>query len=64
MRHPRTLIGVESDGTIWMAAIDGRQPQYSIGMRDKGILRRGPPNRLPARVVICADGKCIEYLLI
>ena len=35
------------------------------GMWDKGVLRRrGPPNRLPARDVICADGKCIEYLRI
>jgi hypothetical protein len=32
MRHPRTMIGVESDGTIWMAAVDGRQPDHSIGM--------------------------------
>lgn len=32
MRHPRTLIGVDKRGSIWMAAIDGRQPGYSIGM--------------------------------
>lgn len=31
-RHPRTLIGRDRDGTIWLAAIDGRQPDYSIGM--------------------------------
>jgi hypothetical protein len=32
MRHPRTLIGVDARGAIWLAAIDGRQPDYSVGM--------------------------------
>jgi hypothetical protein len=31
-RHPRTLIGVDRDGFIWLAAVDGRQPAYSVGM--------------------------------
>lgn len=31
-RHPRTMIGIDADGFIWLAAIDGRQPAYSIGM--------------------------------
>lgn len=31
-RHPRTLIGVDRAGAIWLAAVDGRQPDYSIGM--------------------------------
>jgi hypothetical protein len=32
MRHPRTLIGVDRRGYIWLAAIDGRQPEHSVGM--------------------------------
>lgn len=32
MRHPRTLIGVDKRGSIWLVAIDGRQPDHSIGM--------------------------------
>jgi hypothetical protein len=32
MRHPRTLVGVDKKGFIWLAAIDGRQPGLSIGM--------------------------------
>jgi hypothetical protein len=32
MRHPRTVVGVDADGYIWFAAIDGRQPDYSVGM--------------------------------
>jgi len=32
LRHPRTLIGLDNKGFIWLAAIDGRQPDYSIGM--------------------------------
>jgi hypothetical protein len=31
-RHPRTMIGNEADGTIWLIAVDGRQPQLSVGM--------------------------------
>jgi exopolysaccharide biosynthesis protein len=31
-RHPRTMIGNESNGIIWLIAVDGRQPQLSVGM--------------------------------
>jgi exopolysaccharide biosynthesis protein len=31
-RHPRTMIGTAADGTIWLATVDGRQPQLSVGM--------------------------------
>jgi hypothetical protein len=31
-RHPRTLIGTDREGFIWLAAVDGRQADYSIGM--------------------------------
>ena len=31
-RHPRTLVGVDREGFIWLAAVDGRQPDHSIGM--------------------------------
>jgi hypothetical protein len=31
-RHPRTIIGIDRPGFIWLAAIDGRQADYSIGM--------------------------------
>ncbi len=31
-RHPRTMVGVDREGFIWLAAVDGRQPTYSIGM--------------------------------
>jgi len=32
MRHPRTMIGVDAAGAIWLAAIDGRQPDHGVGM--------------------------------
>ena len=32
LRHPRTMIGSAEDGTIWLVAVDGRQPQLSVGM--------------------------------
>ncbi len=31
-RHPRTLIGADRRGFIWLVAVDGRQPTYSVGM--------------------------------
>lgn len=31
-RHPRTMIGNGPDGTVWLVAVDGRQPQLSAGM--------------------------------
>jgi hypothetical protein len=33
VRHPRTVIGQDDRGAIWLIAVDGRQPDYSIGMR-------------------------------
>ncbi|MDQ3069438.1 MAG: phosphodiester glycosidase family protein [Acidobacteriota bacterium] len=31
-RHPRTLIGRDRDGDIWLVVVDGRQPGHSAGM--------------------------------
>lgn len=38
-RHPRTLIGRDRHGAFWLAAIDGRQPDYSIGMTFSDLQR-------------------------
>jgi exopolysaccharide biosynthesis protein len=37
-KHPRTLIGVDRKGMLWLVAIDGRQPDYSMGMTFKDLL--------------------------
>ena len=31
-RHPRTLIGVDAAGDIWLVTVDGRNPALSLGM--------------------------------
>jgi hypothetical protein len=31
-RHPRTVIGVNRQGVIWLVAVDGRDPSRSVGM--------------------------------
>lgn len=31
-RHPRTAVGVRADGRILLVAVDGRQPEMSVGM--------------------------------
>lgn len=31
-RHPRTMIGVDAAGAIWLVTVDGRQPALSLGM--------------------------------
>jgi exopolysaccharide biosynthesis protein len=43
VRHPRTLIGLDRKGALWLAAIDGRQPDHSVGMTFaelQGLCRR------------------------
>jgi hypothetical protein len=32
LRHPRTLIGTDRRRDVWLVTIDGRQPNYSVGM--------------------------------
>lgn len=32
VRHPRTIIGLDRDGFVWLGAIDGRRPDHSLGM--------------------------------
>jgi exopolysaccharide biosynthesis protein len=42
-RHPRTMIGVDRDGEVWLVTVDGRQPWLSLGMTFaelKGLARR------------------------
>jgi len=31
-RHPRTAVGVRSDGTLLLVAVEGRRPERSVGM--------------------------------
>ena len=31
-RHPRTLIGRDREGDVWLVVVDGRQPGHSAGM--------------------------------
>jgi hypothetical protein len=31
-RHPRTVIGADGEGNIWLVAVDGRNPGVSVGM--------------------------------
>jgi hypothetical protein len=31
-RHPRTIIGADRAGDVWLVTVDGRQPGYSVGM--------------------------------
>jgi Phosphodiester glycosidase len=32
MRHPRTFIGKDGQGFIWLGVVDGRQPDHGVGM--------------------------------
>jgi len=38
-RHPRTLIGLDRRGFIWLAAIDGRRLGHSVGMMFSDLQR-------------------------
>ncbi len=39
VRHPRTVVGVDRRGSIWLIAIDGRQPTHSVGMTFTDLVR-------------------------
>ena len=54
MRHPRTLIGVDNYGFFWLAAVDGRQPDYSVGMTFAELQRLA--DRLQLRDALNLDG--------
>ncbi len=53
-RHPRTAAGVTADGRVLLVAVDGRQPNWSVGM-SLGELARFML-RLGARWAVNLDG--------
>jgi len=53
-RHPRTIIGVDESGEIWLATIDGRQPGHSVGMTFTELQRLA--RRLRLREALNLDG--------
>ncbi len=38
-RHPRTVAGLDARGRLWLLAIDGRQPGYSLGASFTALAR-------------------------
>jgi len=38
VRHPRTVIGIDRRGAMWLIAIDGRQASHSVGMNFNELL--------------------------
>jgi len=53
-RHPRTMIGVDESGDVWLVAVDGRQPGYSVGMSFAELQRLAA--RLRLRDALNLDG--------
>ena len=53
-RHPRTLVGVDTQGFVWLVAIDGRQPGYAVGMTFTELQRLC--DRLHLRDALNLDG--------
>ena len=54
MRHPRTLIGADAQGFIWLITVDGRNPAISLGMSFTELQRLS--QRLGLRSVLNLDG--------
>ena len=54
VRHPRTVIGVDRRGAIWLVVIDGRQPTHSVGMTLPDLVRLA--DRLELRDALNLDG--------
>lgn len=53
-RHPRTLIGVDPAGFIWLVTVDGRSPERSLGMSFAEL--QGLSRRLGLRSALNLDG--------
>ena len=53
-RHPRTMIGVDGDGAIWLVTVDGRNPFLSVGMTFVELQRLA--RRLGLRSALNLDG--------
>lgn len=53
-RHPRTMIGADRDGGIWLVTVDGRQPWLSLGMTFAELQRLA--RRLGLRSALNLDG--------
>jgi len=54
VRHPRTVIGVDDHGFVWLIAIDGRQAGYAVGMDFTELQRLC--DRLALRDALNLDG--------
>ena len=53
-RHPRTIIGTDARGAIWLVTIDGRNPSRSLGMSFTEL--QGLSRRLGLRSALNLDG--------
>jgi len=53
-RHPRTMIGVDENGDVWLIAVDGRQVDHSNGMTFGDLQRLAA--RLGLRDALNLDG--------
>jgi exopolysaccharide biosynthesis protein len=53
-RHPRTMIGVDRSGAIWLVAVDGRNPLVSLGMSFAEL--QGLAGLLSLRYALNLDG--------
>jgi exopolysaccharide biosynthesis protein len=53
-RHPRTMIGVDRRGEIWLVTVDGRQPWLSLGMTFSELKRLA--NRIGLYSALNLDG--------
>jgi exopolysaccharide biosynthesis protein len=53
-RHPRTVIGTDARGAIWLVTVDGRNPEVSLGMSFTELQRLA--RRLGLRSALNLDG--------
>jgi hypothetical protein len=53
-RHPRTLIGVDRKGRVWLITVDGRNPALSLGMSFREL--QSLARRLEMRDALNLDG--------
>ena len=55
-RHPRTIIGIDRSGDLWLVTVDGRNPQLSLGMTFSELQRLAARLRLVSALNLDGGG--------
>ena len=62
VRHPRTMIGTDPQGAIWLITVDGRNPLVSLGMTFDDLRRLAKRLRLHSALNLDGGGSTTMWI--